>query len=89
MAEVQNVVFTIGLVVGELIHFPFTIVWNIYAWFLGLDWDGQPIPDEGSAASGSEGNFMEDLFAGALAGFAQNISDRMKESAARAAVTPT
>lgn len=85
LAEVQSIVFTLGLVVGQLLQFPCTMVWNLYAWFFGLGWDGQPIPDE--IPSEPEGNWMEDLFQGAIAGMFKNLSDIAKESAGRAAVT--
>lgn len=89
LAEVQNTVFTIGFLLAEAIHFPFTMAWEVYAWYFGLGWDGEPIEnmsiDSEMAIEG--GSMMDDMFAGFLDFVKQNLSVEASESAGRAAVT--
>lgn len=86
--EVQNIVFSVLMIVLELARLPFRMCWEIYAWYFGLGWDGEPqverdMPD----LSGRGNNFMDDMFLGFMDVARASLQEQASRSAAEAGVT--
>lgn len=100
MSLVQNTAFTTCILIGKPVLAVIDFVWSIYAWYMGLAWDGLPenqavVADMYSEEPNGEGgqglplgnNFMSDMFAGFMKFLRQNVSAEMSEKLAEAAIT--
>ncbi|KAK5096388.1 hypothetical protein LTS08_007644 [Lithohypha guttulata] len=91
LTMVRLVTFSTTALLAEIVWLPCHIVWEFYAWYLGLGWDGEPVDSivEPPVFGGSGGspNFMDDMFMNAMAMMGENIQEQVSESAGRAAVT--
>lgn len=86
--QVQNVVFTILMIVLEIGRLPFRLGWEIYAWYFGLGWDGEPMVEQIMPdLSGRGNNFMDDMFLGFMDTVKESLKGQASSSAAQAGVT--
>lgn len=100
MSLVQGITFTTSVLLVKPVVALINLIWNIYAWYMGLGWDGTPenqavvadiYPDDRDGSSGwgllLGNNFMSDMFAGFMEFLRQNVSAERSEQAAQAAIT--
>lgn len=86
--KVQNIVFTVLMVVLEVGRIPFRFGWEIYAWYFGLGWDGEPLVErEMPDLSGRGNNFMDDMFLGFMDTIKESLRGQASSSAVQAGVT--
>lgn len=86
----QDIAFTAMFVVSELVRIPFTLGWEIYAWYFGLAWDGEPqdtTPFPETAEEATPPNMFDDMMAGFWDFVEKNMSAQAAENSAHAAVT--
>ena len=89
LAVVQDITFTIVIALAEIVRLPLHFAWEVYAWYFGLGYDGEPV-DQGvplDTAGQGEANMMDDMMAGFWESLAKNLSAEESEKLGRAAVT--
>lgn len=88
MIVVQTIVFTVSILLTELLRLPFGFMWELYTWFMGLTWDGEPMgthvwPED----NGGTGGMWDDMFGAFLEQVGAKVGSQASEAAAKAAVT--